>query len=176
MLPLLRCPFVDFFGSFASQGFLSYLSLPLEGLGMPFCASRGFSSPSARLGPAGGVEGPLVERLVHVSSLLSPRFIRGLGIRELLSCGELLLLFMSRLALPPHLCTLSEVVRRVRLPSVAPVRFPPWPPDLQLERQGGYLSLPLVEWFSLAVFLLALSLRLPCSAKRSRRCERGSSR
>ena len=29
----------------------------LEGLGMPFCASRGFSSPSARLGPAGGASG-----------------------------------------------------------------------------------------------------------------------
>ena len=66
--------------------------MPLEGLGMPLCASRGFSSPSARLGPAGGVEEPLVELSVHASSLLSPRLIRGLGIRELLSCGELLLL------------------------------------------------------------------------------------
>ena len=65
----------------------------LEGLGMPLCASRGFFSPSARLGPAGGVEEPLVARSVHASSLLSPRFIRGLGIRELLSCGELLLFF-----------------------------------------------------------------------------------
>ena len=151
---------------------------------MPFCASRGFSSPSARLGPAGGLGGPLV-----ASSLLSLRFIRGLGIWELLSCSELLLLFMSRLALPPHLCTFDEVMgwesRRgsflffamfsvvslpphlctlsevVRLLSAAPVRFPPWPPDLRLERQGGYLSPPLVEWFSLAVLLLALSLRLP---------------
>ena len=84
--------------------------MPLEGLGMPFCASRGFSSPSARLGPTGGVGGPLVARSVHASSLLSPRFIRGLGIRQLLSCGELLLLFMSRLALPPHLCTFDEVM------------------------------------------------------------------
>ena len=69
--------------------------MTLEGLGMPFCASRGFSSPSARLGPAGGVEESLVARSVRVSSLLSPRFIRGLGRLELLSCGELLLLFMS---------------------------------------------------------------------------------
>ena len=84
--------------------------MPLEGLGMPLCASRGFSSPSARLGSAGGVEDPLVARSVHASSLLSPRFIRGLGIRELLSCGELLLLFMSRLTLPPHLCTFNEVM------------------------------------------------------------------
>ena len=172
---------------------------------MPLCASRGFSSPSARLGPAGGVEEPLVSRSVHASLLLSPLFICGLGIRELLSCSELLLLFFfcpdgspssslyvrrgdgvgvsserfllcSRLSLPPHLCTLGEVVRRVRLPSAPPVRIPPWPPNLRLERQGGYLSPLLVEWLSFAVLLLALSLRLPCSVKRSRRCERGSSR
>ena len=29
--PLLRCPFVDFFGSLASWDFHSYLSLPSEG-------------------------------------------------------------------------------------------------------------------------------------------------
>ena len=84
--------------------------MPLEGLGMPFCASRGFSSPSARLGPAGGVGESLVARSVRASSLLSPRFICGLGRLELLSCGELLLLFMVRLALPPHLCTFDEVM------------------------------------------------------------------
>ena len=84
--------------------------MPLEGLGMPLCVYRGFSSPSARLGPAGGVEEPLVARSVHASSLLSPWFIRGLGIRELLSCGELLLFFNVRLALPPHLCTFDEVM------------------------------------------------------------------
>ena len=33
-------------------------------------------------GPAGGVEEPLVARPVHASSLLSPRFIRWLGIHE----------------------------------------------------------------------------------------------
>ena len=84
--------------------------MPLVGLGMPLCASRGFSSPSTRLGPAGRVEEPLVARSVHASSLLSPRFIRGLGIQELLSCGGLMLLFLSRLALPPHRCTLDEVM------------------------------------------------------------------
>ena len=62
---------------------------------MPFCASLGFSSPSARLGPVGGVRESLVARSVHASSLLSPRFIRELGRLELLSCGELLLIFMS---------------------------------------------------------------------------------
>ena len=65
----------------------------LEGLGMPLCASREIFSPSARLGPAGVVEEPLVACSVHASSLLSPPFFRGLGIQELLSCGELLLLF-----------------------------------------------------------------------------------
>ena len=59
--------------------------MPLEGLGMPFCAS-------ARLGPAGGVGESLVARLVRG---LSPRFIRGLGRLELLSCGKLLLIFIS---------------------------------------------------------------------------------
>ena len=82
----------------------------------------------------------------------------------------------SRLSLPSHLCTLSEVVRRVRFSSAAPVSFPPWSPNLRLERQGGSLSPLLVEWLSLAVLLLALSLRLPFSVKRSRRCECGSSR
>ena len=58
-------------------------------------ASRGFPSPSVRLVPAGGGEEPLVSRSVHASSLLSPRFIRGLRMRELLSGGELLMFFMS---------------------------------------------------------------------------------
>ena len=79
----------------------------------------------------------------------------------------------SRLPLLPHLCTLGEVVR---LPSAAPVRVLPWPPDLRLGRTGGYLSPLLGGWFSCAVLLLTLSLRLPCSVQRSRRCGRGSSR
>ena len=81
----------------------------------------------------------------------------------------------SRLSLLSHLCTLDEVVRRVGFSIAAPVSFPPWPPNLRLERQEGSLSPLLVEWLSLAVLLLALSLRLPFSVKRSRRCERGSS-
>ena len=55
--------------------------------------------------PARGVEEPLVARSVHASSLLSPRFIRGL-----LFCGGVMLPALSRLALPPHLCTLCEVM------------------------------------------------------------------
>ena len=60
--------------------------------------------------PARGVVEPLGARLVHASSLLSPRFVRGLGVQELLSCGGLLLPALSRLALPPHLCTPCEVM------------------------------------------------------------------
>ena len=82
----------------------------------------------------------------------------------------------SRLPLPPHLCMLGEVVRRVRLPSTAPVRVPPWPPNLRLGRPGGYLSPLLVEWLSCAVLLLTLLLRLPCSVQQLRRCGCGSSR
>ena len=114
--------------------------------------------PFLPLARARGVEEPLVARSVHGSSLLSPRFLRGLGIQELLSGGELLLPVMSRLALPlqlctlgevlgrksysgafflcsrsplpPHLCTLSEVVGRVGRLSTAPVRVLPGLPIL----------------------------------------------
>ena len=48
--------------------------------------------------------------------------------------------------------------------------------DFQVPLLLGYLSPPLVEWLSLAVLLLALLFCLPCSVKRSRHCERGSSR
>ena len=118
LLPLLRCPFVDFFRSLASRVFPSSLSLPSEGRGA-FERSRdglvcfprvflSFCSTWSRGG--GGVEESLVARSVHASSLLSPRFIRGLWIQELLSCGGLLLFFLSRLALPPHLCTFDKVM------------------------------------------------------------------
>ena len=160
LLPLLRCPFVDFFGSLVSRVFPSPFSLPSEGrdgLGGARDAfmllPEGFPLLLLDFGRAGGVEEPLVARSVHGSSLLSPRFHRGLEIQELLSGGELLLPVMSwlalppelctlgevlrkesfsgafflcsRLPLPPHLCTLSEVVGRVGRPSAAPVRVLP---------------------------------------------------
>ena len=83
--------------------------LPL--LPLDFCQAR-------------GVEEPLVARSVYASSLLSPRFIRGLGVQELLACGGLLLPALSRLALLPHLCMPCEVMgreglRRLALFSVA---------------------------------------------------------
>ena len=105
-------------------------------------------------GPAGGVEEPLVARSVHVSSLLSPRFIRGLGIQELLSCGGLLLLALSRLALPPHLCTPCEVMRRESLRSSAPVRVPPWLPNLRVGKPGGYFG-PALSQMALVTGLVA---------------------
>ena len=73
---------------------------------------EGFPILPFDFGQAGGVEEPLVARSVHGSSLLSPRFLCGLEIQELLSGGELLLPVMSRLALPPQLCTLGEVLGR----------------------------------------------------------------
>ena len=59
--------------------------------------------------PAGGGEEPLVARSVRASSILSLRFIRELGILELLSFSELQL-FYVRLALSPHLCAFDEVM------------------------------------------------------------------
>ena len=113
LLPLRPCPFwlSDFFSihSFRWAGWRWAVS------GCPCVASRGFSSPPARLGPAGGVEEPLVARSVHAGSLLSPQFIRGLGIQELLSCGGLLLPVLSWLVLPSHLCTLGKVMERESL-------------------------------------------------------------
>ena len=102
----------------------------------------------------------LVARSVHGSSLLSPRFLRGLGIQELLPGGELLLPFcpgwLSLLnsarsarcwggrvfggvlcSWLPHLCTLSEVVGRVSRPSAAPGRVLPGLPILGLGSQEG---------------------------------------
>ena len=129
--------------------------------GCPCVASRGFPLLPLDFGRAGGVEEPLVAHSVHGSSLLSPRFIRGLGIQELLSGDELLLPVLSRLALPPqlftlgevlgreslrgrslfplppHLCTLSEVVGRVSRPSAAPVRVLPGIPILGLGSREG---------------------------------------
>ena len=123
LLPLRRCPFYTsaFFGSHAPLVFPSSLSLPSEGRDgggwsrdVLVLLPEGFPLLPLDFGPAGGVEEPLVARSVHGSSLLS-RFIRGLGIQELLSCSGLLLPVLSRLAPPPHLCTLGEVVGRESL-------------------------------------------------------------
>ena len=86
------------------------------------------------------------------------------------------LFLCSRLPLPPHLCTLGEVVGRVDLPSAAPVRVLPGLPIFGLGSREGTLSPLLVGWLSCAVLLLTLSLRLPCSVQRSGCCGRGSSR
>ena len=103
------------------------------GLGCPCVASRGYSSPPLDFGRAGGVEEPLVARSVHGKSLLSPRFLRGLEIQVLLSGGELLLPVLSRLALPPHLCTLGRESFRGR--SLFSVASPA--SSLHAQRGGG---------------------------------------
>ena len=122
-LPLRRCPFYmsAFFGSLAPLVFPS-LSLPSEGRDgggrsrdALVLLPEGFPLLPLDFGPAGGVEEPLVARSVHGSSLPSPRFIRELGIWELLSCGGLLLPVLPRLVLPPLLCTLGEVLGRENL-------------------------------------------------------------
>ena len=182
-LPLRRCPFLcgDFFGSSAPRGF-PFFSLPsfrrAEGGGGSRDVLRLLPEglPLLLLGfcPASGVEEPLVTRSVHASSLLSPRFIRGLGIQELLSCGGLLLPNLSRLVLPPHLCTLCEVMGQESLrglfmflvasPSSSlqalrggeagessefhSSRVPPWLPNLWLGKSEGALSPLLVGWLS----------------------------
>ena len=116
--------------------------------GCPCVASRGFSSPPARLwsgGRGGGASGRSfgARELAFVSSvhswtrdpgvalaadscylfcpgwfslLISVRSARCWGGRIF---GDFL---CSRLPLPPHLCTLGEVVGRVSLLSAAPVR------------------------------------------------------
>ena len=98
---------------------------------------EGFPLLPLDFGPAGGVEEPLVARSVHGSSLLSPRFIRGLGIQEWLSCGGLLLPFLSRLALPPQLCTLGEVLGRGSLRAVFSMFSVASPASSQHARRGG---------------------------------------
>ena len=100
----------DFFGSHAPRAF-PFFSLPPfrrvgfffffgGGGGCPSVASRGLPLLPLDFCPAGGVEEPLDARSVHASSLLSPRFIRGLGRQELLSCGGLLLPFSVQVGSP----------------------------------------------------------------------------
>ena len=165
LLPLRRCPFYisAFFGRHAPLVFPSFLSLPSEGRDgggwsrdALVLLPEGLPLLPLDFGPAGGVEEPVVERSVHGGSLLSPRFIRGLGIQELLPVLSRLALppqsarsarcwggrvfggfLCSRLPLPPHLCTLGEVVGRVSLPSTAPVRVLPGLPILGLGSREG---------------------------------------
>ena len=124
ILPLRRCSFYmsAFFRSHAPLVFPSSPSLPSEGRDgggwsrdALVLLPEGFPLLLLDFSRAGGVEEPLVARSVHGCSLLPPRLIRKLGIQELLSCGGLLLPVLSRLALPPQLCTLGEVLGRESL-------------------------------------------------------------
>ena len=100
-LPLLLSPFLQKGGMRGGQSRDALRLLP-----------EGLPRLPLDFGPARGVEEPPVARSVHASSLLSPRFIRGLGIQELLSCDGLLLPDLSRLVLPPHLCMPCVVMGR----------------------------------------------------------------
>ena len=84
--------------------------MPLEGLGMPFCASRGFFLPFRSTwysGRGGGVSGRafVVCELASVSSVHS-----WTGETEVALVRRTPATFYVRLALPPHLCTFDEVM------------------------------------------------------------------
>ena len=133
----------DFFGSHAPRDFSSSLSLPSEGqmevggLGMPLCCfPRVFLSSRSTWssGRGGGASGCA---LVHANSLLSPRFIREMGIQELLSCDGLLLPVLSRLVLPRRLCTLGEVLGGESLGVFALFSVASFASSLHARRGGG---------------------------------------
>ena len=109
LLPLLRCPFVDFFGSLASRGFPSYLSLPSEGRDAIVCFPRVFLSfrSTWSSGRSGGASRRALSarELASVSSVHSWTGDTGVALLRRTPAT-----FMSRLALPPHLCTFDEVM------------------------------------------------------------------
>ena len=128
-LPLRRCPFLmrGLLRKSRTPGLPLLLPPSLQKGGMRGGGSRdalvllpeGLPLLPLDFRPARGVEEPLVARSVHASSLLSPRFIRGLGVQELLFCGGIMLPALSQLALPPHLCTPCEVMGREGLRRLA---------------------------------------------------------
>ena len=115
LLPLLRCPFVDFFGSLDSR-FPSCLSLPSEGRDA-FGRSRDAFLCFPRLflpfrstwssGRGGGVSGRAfgARELASVSSVHSWTGETGVALVRRTPAT-----FYVRLALPPHLCTFDEVM------------------------------------------------------------------
>ena len=129
--------------------------------GCPCVASRRFSSPPARLwsnGRGGGASGCVfgARELASVSSVHSwtrdsgvalwrrtpATFLSRLALPpQLCTLGEVSgresLQWRSLLPLPPHLCTLGEVVRRVSRPSAAPVKVLPGLPILGLGSREG---------------------------------------
>ena len=205
LLPLRRCPF---FLSHAPRVFPSSLSLPSEGrdgggwsrnalvllpegfplLPLDLVQREGWKSLWSRVRCTRArfcLLGSFVDWGSRSCSLAADScylFLTGwfsLLISARLGRENLRVFFLcSQLPLPPHLCTLGEVVGRVGLPSAAPVRVLPGLPIFSLgSREGtGTLSPLVVEWLSCAILLLSLSLRLPCSVQQSGRCGRGSSR
>ena len=136
------------------------------GLGMPLCCFPGvFLSSRLDCCPARGVEEPLVARSVHASSLLSPRFIRGLGVQVLLSCGD------SCYPLCPGWLSLLISARPARwwggrgFGVPLQLGFLPGFLIFGLGSQEGALSPLLVGWLSWPVLLLTLSLRFLFTVK-----------
>ena len=139
LLPLLRCPFVDFFGSLASRGFPSYLSLPSEGRDAIVCFPRVFLSFRSTWGSLWSrvcfcLLGSFVDwgygscsLAANYSYFLCPDWLSLLiSVRSMRWENRRSVFWLcSLLSLPPHLCTLGEVVRQARLPSAAPVSFSP---------------------------------------------------
>ena len=202
-LPLRQCPFLmqGLLRNSCTPGLPLLLPPSLRKGGMMGGGSRdalvllpeGFPLP-LDFCPARGVEEPLDARLVHASSLLSPRFIRGLGRQELLSsatrsvpvgspssslhalrddgAGESsgafsVLACLSRLISARSARWWDGRVFRV------PLRWiPPWLPDLRLGKPGRCFE-PAHGDGSRG---RSCCSRFPCSVERSWRCGRGSSR
>ena len=206
---LMSFLFDDFFGSHAPRVFPFSLSLPSEGRdgggwsrdalvllpeGFPLPRStwsrgRGGGASGCAFGARGLASITSIHswtgdpRVASCGGLLLPVLSQLVLPPHLCTLGEVLgrenlrgFFLCSQLPLPPHLCTLCEVVGRVGLPSAAPVRVLPGLPIFNLGSREGTLNPLLVEWLSCAVLLLMLSFRLPCSVQRSGRCGCGSSR
>ena len=129
------------------------------GLGMPLMLRPlGLPLLPLNLGPARGVEVPLVARPVCASSLLSPLLLRELRRVELLiRSGRTLPALLPRLPLPALHCMLCEVVSSESLLRSTPVREPPVFPDPQLEEQGRIVE-PALGRAALVAGLVDLAL------------------
>ena len=111
------------------------------------------------LGPARGVEVPLVARPMRTSSLLSPLLLCELRRGELLVRSRRPLpALLPRLPLSAHHCTLCEVVSRESLRRSAPVRDPPVFPDPRIEEQGRIVE-PALGWTALVAGLVDLAVK-----------------
>ena len=115
LLPLLRCPFVDFFGSLASRVFPSSLSLPSEGRDAfgrsrdaRVCFPRVFLSFRSNWSSGGGGGGGVSGRAFGACELASVSSVHSWTVDT--GVANSCFFFLSRLIHPPHLCTLDKVM------------------------------------------------------------------